>query len=69
MFECNLAKTVETALGHWHIILPTYQNEQEGHCHVVEDAHAAVNDPELLVDVEVGNDARDDPGDVKDVQN
>ena len=36
---------------------------------MVEDAHAAVNDPELLVDVEVGNDAWDDPGDVKDVQN
>lgn len=35
---------------------------------MVEDAHAAVDDPELLVDVEVGDDARDDPGDVQDVQ-
>ena len=35
---------------------------------MVEDPHTAVDDPELLVDVEVGDDARDDPGDVKDVQ-
>ena len=35
---------------------------------MVEDAHAAVDDPELLVDVEVGDDARDDPGDVQNVQ-
>ena len=35
---------------------------------MVEDTHAAVDDPELLVDVEVGDDARDDPGDVQDVQ-
>ena len=35
---------------------------------MVEDPHTAVDDPELLVDVEVGDDAGDYPGDVKDVQ-
>ena len=35
---------------------------------MVEDPHTAVDDPELLVDVEVGDDAGKDPGDVKDVQ-
>ena len=35
---------------------------------MVEDPNTAVDDPELLVDVEVGDDARDDPGNVEDVQ-
>ena len=46
----------------------TYQDEKKGHWNWMKDSDTAINNSELHEWVEIGDNAGDDPGNVKDVK-